>query len=130
MNLNRNLDENAPATKVSMIDYYANRMSHEFLKDHLHKIKNLIDFVTYFVIKNNKLALRPLPEKTVVIFYPKIRYYPDNPHQHKQYCYHQMIKYSPWCINTIDQIRSVDTAVQRWTHFLKSASNEILSSIK
>ena len=67
--------------------------------------------------KDNRLTNRQDSDKTVVITFPKIRYNPLNKEKHKQYCYHQLIKYSNWSIDNINEIRDEETALERWEVF-------------
>ena len=50
-------------------------------------------------------------------------------HKHKEYCYPQMIRYSPWDDENVDQIKNVDMALNGGK-FFKTTSPEILESIK
>ncbi|RNA16317.1 ATP-dependent DNA helicase PIF1 [Brachionus plicatilis] len=130
LNLNVNDDNDSPATKNSLIDYYANRKQIDLIKNQLVKIDNLVSFVKYFKLDNkNKLSIRTEHEKTVVITLPKIRYNPDNTEMYKIYCYHHTIKYSDWDISNINEIRNKNTAIERWNNFLRNASSEILEMI-
>jgi hypothetical protein len=130
VNIQQISDENAPATKKSMIDYFAHRKSDASLQPYLNEIVNLVEFARLFQIKNNSIIQRPDAYKTVVVTYPRVRYNPNNIEKLKEYCYRQMIKYSSWDISNIDVIRDKNTAIQRWNTFLKTASPEILATIK
>ena len=123
-------NDQAIATKPSMIDFYRHRKSNEALIPHLHRINNLVEFVKMFVLVRNELKPRESSDNIVVTFYPRVRYNPENIDKHKEYCYHQLIRYSSWDNENYDEITNANTAIQRWTDFLKSAAPEIIASIK
>jgi hypothetical protein len=62
--------------------------------------------------------------------YPRIRFNPDNIEKYKEYCFHQIIRFSPWDDENYDEIKNVDSAIERWSHFLKTATPELLATIK
>jgi hypothetical protein len=131
LNIDMNLDENEPATKKSIIDYYANRKKEFFLRTYLEQITSLVHFVRMFKLtRDNKLTYRQDCEKTVVITFPKIRYNPLNKENHIKYCYNQLIKYSNWSIDNIEDIKNEETAPQRWESFLATASDDVLKYVK
>jgi hypothetical protein len=72
VNLDKNIDENEPATKKSMLDFFGNRLKISQIRCQLINVKNLIDFARIFRIVKNELVLRNDTEKTVVITYPKV----------------------------------------------------------
>jgi len=129
INLSRNRSPNEPATKKSLIDFYAHRKTNKKLKNYLDRITCLIAFVQLFQLNaKNELELRKNSEKTIVITYPKFRFNPDNPEMNKYYCFHNMIKYSDWTIENIDDITNIETAINRWQSFLKTASSDFLGN--
>ncbi|RNA33424.1 ATP-dependent DNA helicase PIF1, partial [Brachionus plicatilis] len=75
------------------------------------------------------MDVRPDHVNTVVITYPKLRYNPNDVIRFKQYCHHQLIKYSDWDNTNIDSIKNIDTAIERWNEFIKTAPQEVLNSI-
>jgi hypothetical protein len=94
----------------------------------LSKITNLIEFIRLFKIRQKQPTLRESPESVVVTMYPRLRYNPDNIEKYKEYCFHQLIRYSPWADENYEEIKTLHTAVDRWNNFLKTASS-ILASI-
>jgi hypothetical protein len=127
INISRNQSPNEPATKKSLIDFYAHRKTNKKLENYLDRINCLITFVQLFQLNaKNELELRKNSEKTIVITYPKFRFNPDNPEMNKYYCFHNMIKYSDWTIENIDDITNIETAINRWQSFLKTASSDFL----
>ena len=129
-----NTDPELPAEnsafKKTLIDYYAIRKKLGVCQAHLSKIKNLIDFAKLFTTNGrNELILRPTQKKVIIVTYPKIRWDPDNNENNKNYCLHNLIKYSDWDLDNIDEIQNLDTALQRWQSFLSIASPEIIEII-
>ncbi len=94
VNLDECTDNDAPATKTNLLDYYANRDNIQ--KIHGRPIFNLLDFLTKFYLVKGQLRDRPNQKEVVIITTPQYRYNPNNCENHKKYCYHQLIKYSPW----------------------------------
>ena len=122
-------DDQQPATKKNMMDFYANRHKEPFLISHVTTIKHFLDFVTRFTLLKGKIVLRPKPEKTVVITNPKCRYNPKDIESHKKYCYYQMIKYSDWKKEDIPTLNNFDDAIERWDLFIKTASKDVLDTL-
>ncbi len=118
------------AFKKSLIDYYANRKKLGICQPYLSKIRNLIDFAKLFNTNGrNELIIRPAQKQTVIVTYPKIRWDPDNNENNKNYCLHNLIKYSDWDIDNIEEIQDLDTALQRWQTFLSIAPPDIIEII-
>ncbi len=130
LNIEANIDGNEPAKK-SIIDYYANRKKEFFLRTYLDQTTSLVQFVKMFKLtKDNKLTYRQDSDKTVVITFPKIRYNPLNKEKHRQYCDHQLIKFNYCSIDYINEIRDVESALERWEVFLATATEDVLKFIK
>jgi hypothetical protein len=122
-------NDKAPANKISMIDLFRLRKTNPILIPYLSKITNLIEFIRLFKISKKQPTLRESPESVAVTMYPRLRYNPDNIEKYKEYCFHQLIRYSPWSDENYEEIKTLHTAVDRWNNFLKTASSEILASI-
>ena len=73
LNLDKNIPDDAEATKKSIVDFYANRLNDPRLQNSLENIYNLIDFARKFTVKKNQLVLREDPDKTVIITFPKVK---------------------------------------------------------
>ena len=57
----------------------------------------MLKFVKKFTPdKKNELSIRHNSEKTVIITYTKFWANPDNKEMYKNYCLHQIIKFSVW----------------------------------
>jgi hypothetical protein len=119
----------AQASKNSLLDYFMNRKSKSLILPYLDKIVNFIDFVKLFYVSNNSLKLRTEPHRIVVLCFPKVRYNPTNASKLINYCYYQLIRYSSWDIDDLNEISNKNTAVLRWNEFIKNASTEVLSKI-
>jgi hypothetical protein len=68
INISRNQSPDAPATKKSLIDFYANRKTNKNLENKLDTITCLVSFVKKFQLNSkNELVARTNPEQTIVI---------------------------------------------------------------
>lgn len=117
--------------KNSIIDFYANRLKNPFLSEYINSILHLIHFVQLFKINNksNKLEKRHNPDKIVVIPYPKVNQNKQNKKQYAEYCKFQLIKYSPWTVDQLEQIKSTDNSIEKWEDFLKTSPENVLNSL-
>ena len=70
------------------------------------------------------------PQKKVVITYPKVRNNPKSIAQHKEFCFYQLIKYSPWTVDNFAEISDMDTAIQRYDNFYANTTDSIRASLK
>ena len=50
---------------------------------------------------------RPQNKKVIVVTYPKLRWDSENSLKNKEYCLHNLIKYSDWDINDYEQISNL-----------------------
>jgi hypothetical protein len=130
INVNAINNDSASATKKSMIDFYRTRKKNTFLIPHLDKVINFIEFVRFFKIVKNEIKLRESPETVVVTMYPRIRYNPLNIDKYKEYCYHQFIRFCPWDDDNFDEVKNIETSIERWSEFLQNASTELLRILK
>ena len=104
-----------------MLDFFSIRKTIPIVKPYLDKIMNLIDFSKLFFISNNQLKLRTDSHRIVVICYPFIRYSSTDKAKLLQYCHHQLIRYSNWDVNDLNEIRNLNIVEDRWKDFLKNA---------
>ena len=130
INVDQLNNPNALATKSSLLDYFSNRKHIQIVKPYLQTIVNLTDFVKMFYIINNTLKIRNNSHRIVVIFYPRIRYNPNDLEKHKQYCHHQFIRHANWDITNLKDMQNEETAIFRWNEFLKTADAESLRKIQ
>jgi hypothetical protein len=116
ININEINNDSASATKVSMIDLFRYRKKNPLLIPHLLKITNLIEFFRLFKLVKKEPRLRDSvefsSESVVVTMYPRIRFNPDNIEKYKEYCFHQIIRFSPWDDENYDEIKNVDSAIE------------------
>lgn len=117
--------------KNSIIDFYANRFNNHSLREYISSINHLIQFAQLFKVnsKTNKLEKRPNPEKMVVIPYPRVNQNANNKRQQAEYCKYQLIKYSPWTIDDIDDLKSNENSISNWENFLKNAPENVLNTL-
>lgn len=129
-NENNDNENNTTAFKKSLIDYYANRFNIDSLKNCLDEIFHLCEFVRLFKIYKNQLVRRNNPDRIVVITFPKVRPNKDNLVKHKEFCYYMCIKFTPWTIDDLENIKDKSTACERWKTFLETAPQHIMNTVK
>lgn len=130
INLEQIRNPDAPATKYSLLDFFAKRKKLPIVQPLINKIINLIDFAKLFTIQNGKLQLRSEPHRIVVIPFPRVRYSPLDIKKQKFYSLHQIIRYSSWDESNLSELNNEETAITRWNHFLKTAPKEVLDKIQ
>lgn len=117
--------------KNSLIDFYANRQKNEYLSQYNENIMHLIHFAQIFKVntKSHKIEKRHNPDKIVIIPYPRINQNKNNRKQYADYCKFQLIKYSPWNIDNIEELKSTLNSINNWEEFLRNAPENILNSL-
>ena len=70
------------------------------------------------------------PHRIVVICYPRVRYSESEKNKMRLYCHHQLIRYSSWDLNNLNELRNLNTAIERWKEFLKTADPDLLLQIE
>jgi len=69
--------------------------------------------------------VRAAQKKVIIITYPKVRYNTKLLAQHKEHCYYQLKKYSPWTIADYADISNMETAIDRYSEFYSNTTDEI-----
>ena len=121
---------NSPATKWSLLDYYAMRKTNPLLIKHDHLLLNFLEFAKRFYISKNNLVLCSNPDLTVVITHPTVQYQPLIKEIYNKYCFYQMIKYSSWTIENLPEISNELNATERWETFLSTASETVKTALR
>ena len=65
----------------------------------------------------------------MVVTYPKIRWDSENNSNNKNYCLHNLIKYSNCKKEYLEEIMNLETALERWLEFLKVATPDVIEII-
>jgi hypothetical protein len=138
----KKLQSNEKICRPSLLTYYAYRHSNEYLLQYLNEIDCFNTFAYNFAIikigsnknlikKKESCILKHLDniDKKLVITTPVVQFVPDNKCIYQHYCYYQFIKYAEWDINTINDLNN-NNAIEKWEHFIKSASSKIKSLVK
>ena len=120
----------APATKYSLLDFFAKRQKLSIVQPYTDKIINLIDFAKLFTIINRKLHLRTDPNRIVIIPFPRVRFSPLDITKQKIYCLILIIRYSSWDESNLSELNNEETAISRWNQFLKTAPMEVINKIQ
>jgi hypothetical protein len=116
----------ANVTIKSLLDHFAERSSNNLIAN----VNNFHEFLKKYKIAKGELVLRRNSDKIIVVTYPKVHYNPNIKEKYTEYCFYQMIKFSPWTKNDMVDLQNKETAIVRWEAFFNTASDELKNSIK
>ena len=129
-NLHNSNAEDLSATKWNMLDFFGNRYTNPKLDDNdLATLTSFIEFVKYFDCPNGVLKRRSNSENLIIMTIPRVKYNVDNRTMHTNYCYYQLIKYSPWTVDTFGTIAK-SNSIEKWNEFLNTASDSVIEKIR
>jgi hypothetical protein len=125
-----NPNQQIEATSQTLMDFYSTRNSNPVLAPIINTIQSFNSFVQKYKVTKGKLIVRPNSEKIIVVTHPKVTYSPKIIETYQHYCYYQLIKFSPWSIDNLEQLKDKTTAIERFENFLTTTSPEILENIR
>lgn len=130
VNLSNNNSSNQPATKKNLLDFFAHRFYNPALNTNdLNSVTSFIDFAKYFECPNGVLKRRKNPDNLIIITLPRVKHNENNCTIFANYCYYQLIKYSPWTAESFSSITK-ENSVELWKEFLISASDSLIETIR
>ncbi len=92
------------ATFKSLMEYYGDRGNISDLQVHLHGIFSFIEFARKFEVVNGFLRKRSQRNNLIIITVPRVKYNIKDRNTHQDYCFYQLLKYSPWTTETLRTI--------------------------
>jgi hypothetical protein len=109
--------------------YYGNRLllQDEYPEYNLTLPKNLIEFITAFVIKSDGLRPRHDSANTIVITWPNLPSTPNSP-TYVKYCRNQLLKYAEWDYDKLALMDSGEYCQKLWTELI--ADPDFLQNIR
>jgi hypothetical protein len=125
--LNEVENESQRATYRNLLEFFGDRAA-EF-QPYSDRIFSFVDFCRHFDVIKGKIKERYNKDKVIIMTTPRIRYNPKDQNTYKDYCYYQMIKYSPWTSSTLKNITK-DNSIKMWNEFLENVSEEILCTVR
>ena len=120
MHIQRTLSQTRLSTKLSIIEFYAQRAQCEPTNQAVSQM-SLLQYSSHFYVHNNSVKERKTP--VIVRTYPSYSSNPKGKH-YPQYCKYQLIKYKPWhdhFSNVWNDLPDTDeTYIAAYHEFIKS----------